>query len=329
MKKPARNEGRAAATLSDPRWAAVLARDARMDGKFFYSVKTTGIYCRPSCAARPARPENVAFHATCADAERAGFRACKRCKPGQASLTAQRAATVAKICRLIETAETAPALTELAQRAGLSTYHFHRVFKAVTGVTPKAYAAAHRATRVRGALARGGKVTDAIFAAGYQSSSRFYEKSTALMGMTPSTYRAGAAGMNIRFAIGTCTLGHILVAASERGICQIALGDDADGLACDLQKRFPRATFIGGDKKFERWVAQVVGLVEAPARGLDLPLDVRGTAFQQRVWQALQKIPTGATATYTQLAQCRARRCQRLRRERAGCRHSMPSRDPA
>ncbi len=296
------SERHAVATLSDARWAAVVARDARMDGKFFYSVKTTGVYCRPSCAARPARPENVAFHATCADAERAGFRACKRCKPGQSTLAEQRAAAVAKICRLIESAETVPSLATLAQQAGMSAYHFHRVFKAVTGVTPKAYATAHRAARVRGALARGGKVTDAIFAAGYHSSARFYEKSTALLGMTPATYRDGGANTGIRFAIGTCSLGAILVAASERGICAILLGDDPDALARDLQARFPRAHLMGGDKKFERLVAVVVGFVETPARGLGLPLDVRGTAFQQRVWQALQKVPAGSTATYTQIA---------------------------
>ena len=302
MKTPVNIKERAAVTLRDPRWVAVVARDAAADGTFFYSVKTTGVYCRPSCAARPARPENVAFHTTCADAERAGFRACKRCKPGQASLAEQRAAAVAKICRLIENTETVPALTELAQQAGMSTCHFHRVFKAVTGVTPKAYTTAHRAKRIRNELAQGGKVTDAIFAAGYHSSGRFYEKSTALLGMTPSTYRDGGANTDIRFAIGECTLGAILVAASERGLCAILMGDDPDVLARDLQERFARAHLIGGDKRFERWVAKVVGMVEAPARGLDLPLDLRGTAFQQRVWQALQKIPAGSTATYTDIA---------------------------
>ena len=302
MKTPVNIKERAAVTLRDPRWVAVVARDAAADGTFFYSVKTTGVYCRPSCAARPARPENVAFHTTCADAERAGFRACKRCKPGQASLAEQRAAAVAKICRLIENTETVPALTELAQQAGMSTCHFHRVFKAVTGVTPKAYTTAHRAKRIRNELAQGGKVTDAIFAAGYHSSGRFYEKSTALLGMTPSTYRDGGPNTDIRFAIGECTLGAILVAASERGLCAILMGDDPDVLARDLQERFARAHLIGGDKRFERWVAKVVGMVEAPARGLDLPLDLRGTAFQQRVWQALQKIPAGSTATYTDIA---------------------------
>ena len=302
MKTSANINQRAAATLNDPRWAAVLARDASADGKFFYAVKTTGVYCRPSCAARPARPENVRFHATCADAERAGFRPCKRCKPGQLSLPEQRSAAVAKVCRLIENAETVPGLAELAKYAGMSPYHFHRIFKAVTGLTPKAYAAAHRAKRVRSELSRGGKVTAAIFDAGYNSNGRFYEKSNALLGMTPSKYRAGGENTEIRFAIGECSLGAILVATSVHGVCAILLGDDPDALARDLQDRFPRAHLIGGDKKFEQLVGKVVGFVEAPAKGLDLPLDVRGTAFQQRVWQALQKIPAGSTATYAQVA---------------------------
>ena len=303
MKSSANDKMHAAATLHDPRWAAVVMRDPAADGKFFYSVKTTGVYCRPSCASRPARPENVRFHATCADAERAGFRPCQRCKPGQPPLVKQYATAVVKVCRLIESAETVPNLAAMASRAGMSTYHFHRVFKAAMGLTPNAYAVAHRAQRVRKALARGNTVTHAIFEAGYNSNSRFYEKSNALLGMTPSNYRAGGANSAIRFAIGECSLGSILVAASERGVCAILMGDDPDALACDLQDRFSRAQLIGGDKKFERLIAKVVRFVEAPARGLDLPLDVRGTAFQQRVWQALQKVPAGSTATYTEIAQ--------------------------
>ena len=293
----------AAATLNDPRWAAVMARDASADGKFVYAVKTTGVYCRPSCAARQARPENVAFHATCADAERAGFRPCKRCRPGAPSLLERQAAAIVSVCRRLESAKTVPALAELANDAGMSVFHFHRLFKTVMGLTPKAYAAAFRAKRVRKELKRGASVTDAIFAAGYNSNGRFYEKSNALLGMTPAKYRAGGVNTDIRFAIGECSLGPILVAASERGVCAILMGDDPDALALDLQDRFPRARLIGGDKSFERTVATVVGFVEAPAKGLNLPLDVRGTAFQQRVWQALQKIPAGATATYTEIAQ--------------------------
>ena len=292
----------AAATVSDPRWTAVVARDAAADGTFFYSVKTTGVYCRPSCAARLARPENVSFHPTRADAERAGFRPCKRCKPDQPPLAEQHAATVADVCRLIESADPVPSLEQLARHAGMSSWHFLRVFKAVAGVTPRAYAAAHRARRLRDQLDQGGTVTDAIYDAGYHSSSRFYAQADAVLGMTPSRYRAGGADTVIRFAIGECSLGAILVAASSRGVCAILLGDDPDALARDLQDRFPRADLIGADADFERIVARVVATVEAPGLGLDLPLDVRGTAFQQRVWQALRDIPAGETASYAQVA---------------------------
>ena len=287
----------------DPRWAAVVARDAKADGKFFYSVKTTGVYCRPSCASRLARPENVAFHVTRAAAERAGFRPCKRCKPDQAPLAAQHAAMVAKICRRIASADLVPSLAALASEARMSPYHFHRTFKAITGLTPRAYAAAHRATRVRSELGRSPTVTEAIFDAGFNSGGRFYATSDDVLGMTPTDYRAGGAGAEIRFAIGECSLGSILVAKSRKGVCAILLGDDPGALARDLQDRFPRANLIGGDAEFEELVAKIVGFVEAPAVGLDLPLDVRGTAFQQRVWQALRKIPAGSTASYSDIAQ--------------------------
>lgn len=298
-----KTERLAAATLKDPRWAAVVARDLAADGQFFYSVKTTGVYCRPSCAARPARPENVEFHLTAVAAERAGFRPCKRCRPDQAPLAAQHAALVAELCRFIEHAEQTPSLQILAKHAGLSSYHLHRLFKAVTGLTPKTYATAHRASRVRSELRRSSTVTEAIYGAGYNSSGRFYETSNQVLGMTPTRYRRGGANTEIRFAIGQCSLGAILVAASECGVCAILMGDDPDALARDLQDRFPRATLVGGDAGFERVVARVVGFVEVPGLGLDLPLDLRGTAFQQRVWQALREIPAGETASYTDVAQ--------------------------
>jgi AraC family transcriptional regulator of adaptative response/methylated-DNA-[protein]-cysteine methyltransferase len=281
----------------------VQARDARADGSFFYSVRTTGVYCRPSCAARPARPENVAFHESAAAAERAGFRPCKRCKPDQLSLQEQHATMITASCRLIESAETAPTLEQLAKPTGLSPFHFHRVFKAITGLTPKQYVLAHRASRVRHELDRSDSVTTAIFDAGYNASSRFYESADRVLGMTPSSYRAGGVDNDIHFAIGECSLGTILVAQSQRGVCAILLGDDPDALARDLQDRFPRANLIGGDRAFEQLVAHVVGFIEAPALGLDLPLDVRGTAFQQRVWQALREIPAGVTASYSEVAQ--------------------------
>jgi AraC family transcriptional regulator of adaptative response/methylated-DNA-[protein]-cysteine methyltransferase len=297
-----RNELLAAQTASDPRWAAVVERNAAADGSFFYSVRTTGVYCKPSCAARAARPENVTFHATAADAERAGFRPCKRCKPDQPSRTQHYAAVVASVCRFIEQSETPPTLDDLARHAGLSAFHLHRIFKEITGVTPRAYAAAHRARRVRNELDGEASVTDAIFGAGYNSSSRFYEKSAEMLGMTPTTYRSGGANLEIHFAIGECSLGAILVARSARGICAISLGDDPEALARELQDRFPQARLIGDDPAFAQLVARVVGFVEAPEVGLNLPLDVRGTAFQQRVWQALRDIPAGATASYADIA---------------------------
>lgn len=304
---PSTKAAQAAATQADPRWAAVAARSAAADGSFWYSVQTTGVYCRPSCAARAPRPENVRFHDSCADAEAAGFRPCQRCKPQQPTALSHHAALVTEACRIIEGAATgeAPTLDALAAQMGLSPSHLHRIFKQSTGLTPKAYAAAQRAQRLRSALdnAPTASVTDAIYSAGYQSSSRFYEQSAQVLGMTPSRYRAGGAAQDIRFAIGQCSLGAILVAQSDRGICAILLGDDADALVRDLQDRFAQAHLIGGDTAFEALVARVVAFVEAPGLGLNLPLDVRGTAFQQRVWQALQAIPAGQTASYAEVAQ--------------------------
>lgn len=286
----------------DEKWAALVRRDPGADGAFYYAVRTTGVYCRPTCPARLARRENVRFYASREDAERAGFRPCKRCKPDQRSVVEQHAAMVADACRSIETAAEMPSLASLARNAGLSRYHFHRVFKAIAGVTPKAYAAAHRARRVREELGRGGTVTDAIYDAGFNSNGRFYATSAQTLGMKPAAFRAGGANATIRFAVGQCSLGAILVAATAKGVCAILLGDDPDRLVRELQDQFPRANLIGGDRDFEQLVAKVVGFVEAPALGLDLPLDVRGTAFQQRVWKALREIPAGATASYTDIA---------------------------
>lgn len=290
-------------TTDDDRWAAVVRRDPAADGVFFYSVRSTGVYCRPSCAARLPRRENVRFHPTGAEAEGAGFRPCKRCRPNEAPLATRRASGVAKACRLIEQADELPALDTLAAAAGMSRFHFHRVFKAITGVTPRAYAADHRARRVRTQLRQSATVTDAIYGAGFNSNARFYATSSQVLGMTPTDFRTGGSGASIRFAVGECSLGSILVAASEKGVCAILLGNDPEALTRDLQDRFPNAEVTGGDAAFERWVAQVVGFVEAPRLGLDLPLDVRGTAFQQRVWRALTEIPVGSTASYAEIAE--------------------------
>jgi AraC family transcriptional regulator of adaptative response/methylated-DNA-[protein]-cysteine methyltransferase len=289
-------------TEEDPRWAAVVARDPGADGRFFYSVRTTGVYCRPSCGARRPNPGNVRFHATAGDAERAGFRACRRCRP-DAPADERLTKTIGRICRMIEVAEELPRLDRLAEVAGLSPWHFHRVFKRITGVTPREYAGAHRDRRMRAELSRGpSTITEAMYASGFNSSGRFYEATNATLGMTPSAFRAGGADAEIRFAVGQCSLGAVLVAQSARGICAILLGDDPDALVRDLQDRFPLATFIGADRAFERTVATVIGFVDDPGRGLDLPLDIRGTAFQQRVWSALRRIPPGRTASYSEIA---------------------------
>ncbi|WP_406695708.1 bifunctional DNA-binding transcriptional regulator/O6-methylguanine-DNA methyltransferase Ada [Singulisphaera sp. Ch08] len=286
----------------EDRWQAVLDRAPAADGIFFYSVRTTGVYCKPSCHARLALRKNVRFHATCEDAEAAGFRACKRCKPTEETLAERHAQVVAQACRIIEEAKELPSLEDLANSVGMSRFHFHRIFKESTGLTPKRYASAHRAQRVRETLPKSPTVTRAIYGAGFNSNSRFYESSTEVLGMTPTTFRAGGLGASIRFAIGECWLGSILVAASAKGVCAILIGDDPDELARDLQDRFSQAQLIGGDADFEELVAKVVGFLETPSIGLDLPLDIRGTAFQQRVWEALRAIPGGSTVTYTEIA---------------------------
>lgn len=292
----------AARTLADPRWAAVLARDPTADGRFFYSVKSTGVYCRPSCGSRRPRPENVAFHASAADAEGAGFRPCRRCRPDLPPLAERQGVLIAELCRFIECADHVPNLDELARQAQLSPFHLQRLFKARTGLTPRAYAAALRARRLRDNLATSPSVSAAQYDAGYASSGRFYADTDAALGMTPSQYRAGGANTEIRFAIGQSTLGALLVAASPCGVCAISLGDDADALARELQDRFPHAKLVGDDPDFAALVAQVAGFVESPAQGLDLPLDLRGTAFQLRVWHALREIPAGSRLSYSELA---------------------------
>lgn len=286
----------------EARWVAVQRRDTGADGAFWYSVSTTGVYCRPSCGARTALRRNVGFHASCGAAEAAGFRACLRCKPDQLPLGERYAQLVARACRLIDASDAAPNLDSLAEASGMSRFHFHRIFKSHTGITPKAYAAARRAARIERELVQGPSVTDAIYAAGFNSSARFYAGASARLGMTPTAYRAGGHGMDIRFAIGACSLGAILVAATVVGICCILLGDDPDALARDLQDRFPAAALEGADAGFNDVIARVVGYVEAPGLGWDLPLDVRGTVFQQRVWEALRRIPSGATVSYAELA---------------------------
>jgi AraC family transcriptional regulator of adaptative response/methylated-DNA-[protein]-cysteine methyltransferase len=293
---------KALSVADDPRWAHIVARDKTADGQFWYSVSTTGVYCRPSCPSRVANPANVQLHDSLESARATGFRPCRRCNPEGPSIKGVHAALVARACRIIEESEEAPSLEKLAAALGRSPSYFHRVFKSATGLTPKDYAVAHRAKKVREGLASGNSVTEAMYDAGFSSSGRFYEKSTDLLGMTPSQYRAGGLNEEIRFAVGDTSLGAILVASSKKGVAAILLGDDPDKLIHNLQDRFPDAQLIGGDRDYEAVVAQVVGLVETPGIGLGLPLDVRGTAFQQRVWKALREIPVGETLSYAEVA---------------------------
>lgn len=292
----------AARVIADPRWAAVLSRDGKADGQFFYAVSTTGVYCRPACAARHPRPENVAFFGTRAEAEAAGYRPCRRCQPDKPPLGERQAALVTALCRHLEQAETPPPLEALAQAAGLSPWHVHRIFKAATGLTPRQYAAALRTHRVQARLAEGDSVTEALHAAGFGSAAGFYAHTNALLGMSPGRYRAGGADADIRYATGHGSLGCVLVAASPAGICAISLGETPEALIQALHARFPRARLSGDDPAFAALLARVIERVEDPASAAALPLDIRGTAFQQRVWQALQAIPPGSTLSYTELA---------------------------
>jgi AraC family transcriptional regulator, regulatory protein of adaptative response / methylated-DNA-[protein]-cysteine methyltransferase len=311
----------------DGRWARIVSRDKTADGHLWYSVSTTGVYCRPSCPSRVANPRNVQFHDTLESARATGFRPCSRCNPDGPSIESENSVLVAKACRIIEGSEEPPSLAELADAIGRSPSYFHRLFKTATGLTPKSYAAACRAKKIRQGLAYCNTVTETIYEAGFNSSGRFYEKATEMLGMTPSQYRAGGANEEIRFAVGQASLGTILVASSKKGVASILLGDDPDELVRNLQDRFPKAYLIGADSDYEALVARVVGFVEAPAIGLDLPLDVRCTAFEQRVWQALQEIPVGETASYPAYrfpeGRARSRRC--VRREQSGHRHPLPS----
>lgn len=284
------------------RWQAVRERNELHGETFFYAVITTGIYCRPACPSRRPRRENVRFFDSGEEAAQQGFRPCKRCQPGAASVSQQQRQTIIQICRYLETVDTLPNLQALAQRAQLSPYHFHRLFKSITGLTPRAYGLAARRARVRKTLDDDSSITEALYRAGFNSNSRFYAATSHDLGMTPSAFRDGGRGVRIRFAVGECTLGSILVAATERGVCTISLGENPAELLRALEDRFVNAELIGGDPAFETLVGAVIAKLEQPSSALSLPLDVAGTAFQQRVWMALAKIPVGETASYSAIA---------------------------
>jgi AraC family transcriptional regulator of adaptative response/methylated-DNA-[protein]-cysteine methyltransferase len=283
-------------------WAAVLARDGGADGRFFYAVTTTGIYCRPGCASRLPRREHVRFFAEAAAAEAAGFRPCKRCRPAESSAAARHLAAIERACALLRDSETVPSLDRLAAAAGMSRYHFHRVFKQLTGTTPREYARARRLDRFADALAAGQSVAASVYAAGFGSSSRAYEEAPQGLGMTPGKRRRGGGGETIRFVTVATPLGWALVAATHRGLCMTALADDRDSLVAQLRARFPAASLVAEDAQLREWAERIVQFIARPQADLDLPLDIRGTAFQARVWRALRKIPPGRTASYAEIA---------------------------
>jgi AraC family transcriptional regulator of adaptative response/methylated-DNA-[protein]-cysteine methyltransferase len=286
----------------DKCWAAVEDRDAAADGRFFYGVVTTGVYCRPGCPSRRPLRTNTLFFETIAAAEAAGLRACKRCRPGDPSSASRHLAAVEKACALLRTSETMPSLAELAGAVGSSRFHFHRVFKQVTGVTPRDYARMHRLGAFAQKLEAGEKVAEAIYASGFGSSSRAYEAAPAALGMTPAARRNRGEGETIGFVTVATAIGWALVAATRRGVCLTALGDDRDALAALVRARFAAAELVADDPRLRDWAERIVRFITAPSRTLDLPLDIRGTAFQARVWRALQKIPLGQTATYSEIA---------------------------
>jgi AraC family transcriptional regulator, regulatory protein of adaptative response / methylated-DNA-[protein]-cysteine methyltransferase len=291
------------AALDEERcWRILTGAQDGAPADFLYGVLTTGVFCRPGCKSRRPRRENVRFFRDAQEALRAGLRPCKRCKPTGTAPEAESAARIAAACRLIEEAEETPALGRLAEAAGLSPFHFHRLFKAATGLTPKAYALAVKQNRMRNGLADAGSVTEAIYAAGYSSSSRFYESASSALGMEPSRYRAGGNGAEIRYAVEPCWLGLALIAATDAGICALFFGDDEDALVEDLRERFPAATIEPGGTALDSHVRAVLRALEEPALAAKLPLDIRGTAFQQRVWEALRTVPAGRTATYSEIA---------------------------
>lgn len=276
-------------------FAAFDSRDRSFDGRFVGAVKTTGIYCKPSCPARRPLRENVDFYWMPAEARAAGYRACKRCRPDEVGRDRE---AVAKAVALIDAAEEVPALEALAAAVGYAPHHFHRLFKRDTGVTPAAYARSRRAKRAEAALAGAGSVTDAIYEAGYSGPSRFYAETKGRLGMTPSAWRNGGAGATIRWAVVATSLGLMLVAATEKGLCRLSFDEDE----AELRRRFPKATILPADDAMRTLVDGAVQAVERPAVAPNLPLDVAGTAFQQAIWAELQRIPPGETRTYAQIA---------------------------
>ena len=283
-------------------WAAIVDRNATPAQSFVYAVQTTGVYCRPACPSRQPRRENVSFFPSGTDATEAGFRPCKRCRPDEASTVEHHIAAVRQACELLRTCEDLPHLADLATQVGLSPSHFHRIFKRMVGVTPKAYARTQRQNRLMDDLATGTHVTRAIVDAGYRSMSRLYETSSRDLGMAPSRVRAGGDGETIRSIVVETAIGWMLIGATESGICAVEFGDRAIDLDQRLVHRFPAATIVAADDDLRLWASHIAAFVAAPGALPDLPIEIRGTAFQARVWDVLRRVPVGQTATYSTIA---------------------------
>ncbi|NOT48397.1 MAG: bifunctional DNA-binding transcriptional regulator/O6-methylguanine-DNA methyltransferase Ada [Acidobacteria bacterium] len=283
-------------------WNAVRTNDARFDGAFYLGVKTTGIYCRPSCRARTPKRENVAFFESWSDAERSGLRPCLRCKPRDSSMIDPQVQKIIKACELLES-EDLYSLDDLADVVDLSPYHLQRSFKEIIGVSPKKYSEVKRMERFKSELREGVDVTAAMYDAGFGSSSRLYEKASENMGMTPAAYKKGGQGITINFSITDCELGRILVARTIKGLCNVAFADDDASLEANLQKEYPNAEIVRDAKVLKGFVDEILEHLSGKSKRLDLPLDIQATAFQMRVWELLRKIPYGETVTYSQLAE--------------------------
>jgi len=287
----------------DARWHAVLNNNSSADGSFYYAVLTTGIYCRPSCTSRLPNRANVEYFTTCEEAEAAGYRACKRCKPTTKSKAVETEQKIIHSCRIIEESETSLKLDELAAQVNLSPYHFHRLFKKIVGVTPKQYASRNKSQRFQKSLKTSPSITDAIYSAGYGSSGGAYDKTQDQLAMKPKVYRKGAAGITITYGLAQCFLGWVIVAATDRGICAIEFGDDPDALPDQVQSRFPKAQLKEADRGFKTLINEVVEFIESPGGDFKIPLDIQGSAFQQQVWNVLRRVKPGETLSYTEVAE--------------------------
>jgi AraC family transcriptional regulator of adaptative response/methylated-DNA-[protein]-cysteine methyltransferase len=285
------------------RWKAVVDRENSADGCFYYAVKTTGIFCRPSCSSKLPNCENVEYFLSCQEAQASGYRACKKCRPTGTSVKEETEQKIIKACRIIENSNAVPKLVDLAKKVGLSSYHFHRLFRKYVGVTPKQFASIHRSKRLSDSLKSNDSITEAFYEAGYSSSSGAYNKNQDQLSMKPKEYKSGGVAITIYYGVIECILGWIIVAATDRGICSIEFGDDPAVLPQQLQDRFPKGTIIKAGPGFTNLIEKVVNFIKTPSDNFKLPLDIQGTAFQQQVWNILRQIKPGQTMSYAEVAE--------------------------